>query len=77
MSPRRPPHECVHDVSLQLCVNVTNERLRQHVSEVLFQQEQAECLREGVAMETPRSPSERPAVLDFFLQVSVVSDSVA
>lgn len=59
-------------VSFQLCVNITNERLRQHVSEVLFQQEQAECLREGVAMETPRSPCKQPAVLDFFLQVGVV-----
>lgn len=58
--------------AFQLCVNITNERLRQHVSEVLFQQEQAECLREGVAMETPRSPCEQPAVLDFFLQVGVV-----
>ncbi|KAM4609069.1 unconventional myosin-XVI isoform 2-T3 [Polymixia lowei] len=52
----------------QLCVNMTNERLRQHVSEVLFQQEQAECLQEGVAMETLRSPGNQPAVLDFFLQ---------
>uniref|UniRef100_A0A667WPT4 Myosin XVI n=1 Tax=Myripristis murdjan TaxID=586833 RepID=A0A667WPT4_9TELE len=52
----------------QLCVNMTNERLRQYVSEVLFQQEQAECLQEGVAMETLRSPSNQPAVLDFFLQ---------
>lgn len=59
-------------VSFQLCVNITNERLRQHVSEVLFQQEQAECLREGIAMETPRSPCEQPAVLDFFLQVGVL-----
>ncbi|XP_059198563.1 unconventional myosin-XVI [Centropristis striata] len=52
----------------QLCVNMTNERLRQYVYEVLFQQEQAECLQEGIAMETPRSPSNQPAVLDFFLQ---------
>lgn len=58
--------------AFQLCVNITNERLRQHVSEVLFQQEQAECLREGVAMETPCSLCEQPAVLDFFLQVGVV-----
>lgn len=63
---------CASFRSFQLCVNITNERLRQHVSEVLFQQEQAECLREGVAMETPRSPCEQPAVLDFFLQVGVV-----
>ncbi|XP_069010138.1 unconventional myosin-XVI isoform X2 [Embiotoca jacksoni] len=52
----------------QLCVNMTNERLRQYVSEVLFQQEQAECLQEGIAMETPRSSSNHPPVLDFFLQ---------
>ncbi|KAM3608182.1 uncharacterized protein V6R79_020540 [Siganus canaliculatus] len=52
----------------QLCVNMTNERLRQHVSEVLFQQEQAECLQEGIAMETPRSPCNQSAVMDFFLQ---------
>ncbi|XP_047457190.1 unconventional myosin-XVI isoform X2 [Mugil cephalus] len=52
----------------QLCVNMTNERLRQYVSEVLFQQEQAECLQEGIAMETPRSPSNHSVVLDFFLQ---------
>uniref|UniRef100_UPI0009B4ADF4 unconventional myosin-XVI n=1 Tax=Monopterus albus TaxID=43700 RepID=UPI0009B4ADF4 len=52
----------------QLCVNVTNERLRQYVSEVLFQQEQAECLQEGIPMETPHSPGNQSAVLDFFLQ---------
>ncbi|KAM4558302.1 unconventional myosin-XVI isoform 2-T2 [Odontesthes bonariensis] len=52
----------------QLCVNMTNERLRQYVSEVLFQQEQAESLQEGIAMEIPRSPSNHPAVLDYFLQ---------
>uniref|UniRef100_A0A3B4Z141 Unconventional myosin-XVI-like n=1 Tax=Stegastes partitus TaxID=144197 RepID=A0A3B4Z141_9TELE len=52
----------------QLCVNMTNERLRQYVSEVLFQQEHAECLQEGIAMGTPRSPSNHPGVLDFFLQ---------
>ncbi|XP_056145895.1 unconventional myosin-XVI [Lampris incognitus] len=52
----------------QLCVNMTNERLRQYVSEVLFQQEQQECLQEAVTMETLRSPSNQPAVLDFFFQ---------
>ncbi|XP_029967147.1 unconventional myosin-XVI isoform X2 [Salarias fasciatus] len=52
----------------QLCVNMTNERLRRYISEVLFQQEQAECLQEGIAMETSCSPSNHPAVLDFFLQ---------
>ncbi|CAB1328939.1 unnamed protein product [Coregonus sp. 'balchen'] len=45
---------------------MTNERVRQHISEVLFQQEQAECLQEAIAMETLRSPSNQPAVLDFF-----------
>ncbi|XP_056289337.1 unconventional myosin-XVI [Pseudoliparis swirei] len=52
----------------QLCVNMTNERLRRYVSEVLFQQEQTECLQEGIAMETPPYPGNQPAVLDFFLQ---------
>ncbi|XP_061547358.1 unconventional myosin-XVI isoform X2 [Phycodurus eques] len=52
----------------QLCVNMTNERLRRYVSEVLFQEEQAECLQEGIAMETPPSPSNHPSALDFFLQ---------
>ena len=55
--------------AFQLCGNMTNERLRQYVSEVLFQQEQAECLQEGITMETTRSPGNQPAVLDFFLQV--------
>uniref|UniRef100_A0A673XRC8 Myosin XVI n=1 Tax=Salmo trutta TaxID=8032 RepID=A0A673XRC8_SALTR len=52
----------------QLCVNMTNERVRQYVSEVLFQQEQAECLQEAVTMETLRSPGNQPAILDFFFQ---------
>lgn len=55
--------------SFQLCVNIVNERLRRHVSEMLFQQEQAECVLEGIPMETPCSPCNQPAVLDFFLQV--------
>lgn len=52
----------------QLCVNMTNERLRQYVSEVLFQQEQTECQQEGIATETPCCPGNQPVVLDFFLQ---------
>ncbi|XP_028991848.1 unconventional myosin-XVI isoform X3 [Betta splendens] len=52
----------------QLCVNMANERLRHHVSEVLFQQEQAECLLEGIPMETPHSPGNQPALLDLFFQ---------
>ncbi|XP_015821743.2 LOW QUALITY PROTEIN: unconventional myosin-XVI [Nothobranchius furzeri] len=51
----------------QLCVNMTNEQLRRYVSEVLFQQEQAECLQEGIAMETTYSPNSH-TVLDYFLQ---------
>ncbi|XP_031151084.1 unconventional myosin-XVI isoform X2 [Sander lucioperca] len=60
--------ECQRNGFEQLCVNMTNERLRQYVYEVLFQQEQDECLQEGIAMETPRSPGNQPAVVDFFLQ---------
>lgn len=59
--------------AFQLCMNMTNERLRQYVSEVLFQQEQSECLQEGIAMETPRSPGNQTTVLDFFLQVGLMS----
>ncbi|KAJ3592021.1 hypothetical protein NHX12_007151, partial [Muraenolepis orangiensis] len=59
---------CVCVCVFQLCVNMINERLRQHVSEVLFQQEQEECLQEGVAMETVLSPGNGTTVLDFFLQ---------
>uniref|UniRef100_A0A087Y002 Myosin XVI n=1 Tax=Poecilia formosa TaxID=48698 RepID=A0A087Y002_POEFO len=52
----------------QLCVNMINQRLRLYVSEVLFQQEQAECLQEGITMEIPVSGNSHVAVLDFFLQ---------
>ncbi|KAJ8246612.1 hypothetical protein GJAV_G00253460, partial [Gymnothorax javanicus] len=52
----------------QLCINMTSERIHQHTMEVLFQQEQEECLHEGVAMETIHSPGKESAVLDFFFQ---------
>ncbi|XP_051565407.1 unconventional myosin-XVI-like isoform X1 [Myxocyprinus asiaticus] len=52
----------------QLCINMVNERIRQYTTEVLFQQEQQECLQEGVAMETLHSLGNQPAVLDFFFQ---------
>ncbi|KAM4561355.1 unconventional myosin-XVI isoform 2-T3 [Fundulus diaphanus] len=52
----------------QLCVNMTNQRLRQYVTDVLFQQEQAECLQEGITTEIPLSSDRHMAVLDFFLQ---------
>uniref|UniRef100_A0A8C6TMZ3 Myosin XVI n=1 Tax=Neogobius melanostomus TaxID=47308 RepID=A0A8C6TMZ3_9GOBI len=52
----------------QLFVNMTNERLREYVSQVLFQQEHTECQQEGIATETPRCPGNQPVVLDFFLQ---------
>ncbi|KAK3568352.1 hypothetical protein QTP86_004947 [Hemibagrus guttatus] len=52
----------------QLCVNMVNERIQQYTTELLFQQEQQECLQEGVAMETVRSPACQPALVDFFYQ---------
>ncbi|XP_034160516.2 unconventional myosin-XVI isoform X2 [Pangasianodon hypophthalmus] len=52
----------------QLCVNMVNERIQQYTTELLFQQEQQECLQEGVAMETVRSPASQPALVDFFYQ---------
>ncbi|KAG9340696.1 hypothetical protein JZ751_021270 [Albula glossodonta] len=51
-----------------LCINISSEKIHQYVTEVLFQQERAECLREGVTMETLHSPGNQTAVLDFFLQ---------
>ncbi|KAM5288077.1 unconventional myosin-XVI [Ctenodactylus gundi] len=52
----------------QLCVNMTNEKMHRYITEVLFLQEQTECVQEGVAMETAPSPGNQPAVLDFFFQ---------
>ncbi|XP_076141146.1 unconventional myosin-XVI-like, partial [Alosa pseudoharengus] len=51
-----------------LCINMTSERIQQYVTEVLFQQEQQECLQEGIASETLRSPDNQTAVLDFFFK---------
>ncbi|XP_046701110.1 unconventional myosin-XVI isoform X2 [Silurus meridionalis] len=52
----------------QLCINMVNERIQQYTIELLFQQEQQECLQEGVAMETVCSPACQPALVDFFYQ---------
>ncbi|XP_041529922.1 unconventional myosin-XVI isoform X2 [Microtus oregoni] len=52
----------------QLCVNLTNEKMHYYIQEVLFLQEQAECVQEGVAMETAYSLGNQAGVLDFFFQ---------
>ncbi|XP_062051238.1 unconventional myosin-XVI [Lepus europaeus] len=52
----------------QLCVNMTNEKMHQYVTEVLFLHEQTECVQDGVAMETAYSPGNQTGVLDFFFQ---------
>uniref|UniRef100_H0WUE7 Myosin XVI n=1 Tax=Otolemur garnettii TaxID=30611 RepID=H0WUE7_OTOGA len=52
----------------QLCVNMTNEKMHHYINEVLFLHEQAECIQEGVAMETAYSPGNQTGVLDFFFQ---------
>ncbi|XP_043927282.1 unconventional myosin-XVI [Protopterus annectens] len=52
----------------QLCINMTNEKLHQYINEVLFLQEQEECLQEDVAMETTYSLGNQTPVLDFFFQ---------
>ncbi|XP_023570968.1 unconventional myosin-XVI [Octodon degus] len=52
----------------QLCVNMTNERVHHYINDVLFLQEQTECVQEGVAMETAYSPGNQAGVLDFFFQ---------
>ncbi|XP_073412917.1 unconventional myosin-XVI isoform X1 [Dendrobates tinctorius] len=52
----------------QLCINLTNEKIHQYINEVLFLQEQTECEREGVSMETTYCPGNHTTVLDFFFQ---------
>uniref|UniRef100_A0A8C4WAC3 Myosin XVI n=1 Tax=Gopherus evgoodei TaxID=1825980 RepID=A0A8C4WAC3_9SAUR len=52
----------------QLCVNMINEKIHQYINEVLFLQEQAECVQEGVTMETTYSPGNHTEALGFFFQ---------
>uniref|UniRef100_A0A4X1U5F9 Myosin motor domain-containing protein n=1 Tax=Sus scrofa TaxID=9823 RepID=A0A4X1U5F9_PIG len=52
----------------QLCVNMTNEKLHHYIHEVLFLQEQTDCVQEGVPMETAYSLGNQTGVLDFFFQ---------
>ncbi|XP_070435372.1 unconventional myosin-XVI isoform X3 [Equus przewalskii] len=52
----------------QLCVNMTNEKMHHYINEVLFLQEQTECVQEGVTMETAYSPGNQTGVLEFFFQ---------
>uniref|UniRef100_G1NPS6 Myosin XVI n=1 Tax=Meleagris gallopavo TaxID=9103 RepID=G1NPS6_MELGA len=52
----------------QLCINMTNEKIHQYINEVLFLQEQTECVQEGVTIETVYSPGNHTAALDFFFQ---------
>ncbi|XP_072556998.1 unconventional myosin-XVI-like isoform X2 [Paramormyrops kingsleyae] len=52
----------------QLCVNMTDEKIHQYVTEVLFMDEQRDCLQEGVAMETSYHPRNQSSILDFFFQ---------
>lgn len=48
---------------------MTDEKIHQYVTEVLFMDEQRDCLQEGVAMETLYHPRNQSSILDFFLQV--------
>lgn len=48
---------------------MTNEKIHQYINEVLFLQEQAECVQEGVTTETVYAPGNHTAALDFFFQV--------
>lgn len=62
---------CIVFFPEQLCVNLTNEKMHHYIQEVLFLQEQTECVQEGVAMETACSPGNQAGVLDFFFQVLI------
>lgn len=48
---------------------MTNEKIHQYINEVLFLQEQTECVQEGVTIEAVYSPANHTAALDFFFQV--------
>lgn len=50
---------------------MTNEKMHHYINEVLFLQEQTECVQEGVTMETAYSPGNQTGVLDFFFQVLI------
>ncbi|EMP39476.1 Myosin-XVI [Chelonia mydas] len=63
-------HHCIDcsSADLLLCVNMINEKIHQYINEVLFLQEEAECVQEGVTMETTYSPGNHTEALDFFFQ---------
>ena len=62
-------HTLTHTLThIQMCINVANEQLQHYFNEHVFQWEQEEGAREGIAMETISYPSNWP-VVDLFLEV--------
>ncbi|KAL4656568.1 unconventional myosin-XVI-like [Arapaima gigas] len=53
----------------QLCINMTNEKIQQYITETLFKEEHLDCQQEGIAMETTYALRDQTPVLDFFFQV--------
>uniref|UniRef100_A0A672L491 Myosin XVI n=1 Tax=Sinocyclocheilus grahami TaxID=75366 RepID=A0A672L491_SINGR len=60
--------QCFKGTTFSLHVCHVSASINTQTNHVLFQQEQQECLQEGVAMETLRSLGNQTAVLDFFFQ---------
>uniref|UniRef100_A0A8C9RQH2 Myosin XVI n=1 Tax=Scleropages formosus TaxID=113540 RepID=A0A8C9RQH2_SCLFO len=52
----------------QLCINMTNERIHQYITETLFKEEHLECQQEGITMETSYTLRDQTPVLNFFFQ---------
>ena len=56
--------------SPQMCINVANEQLQRYFNQHIFQWEQEECLKEGVALEEISYTSNEP-ILEVFLAKDV------
>ncbi|KPP74916.1 hypothetical protein Z043_105882 [Scleropages formosus] len=65
-----PPLLCTALLVLlfQLCINMTNERIHQYITETLFKEEHLECQQEGITMETSYTLRDQTPVLNFFFQ---------
>ncbi|XP_028846697.1 unconventional myosin-XVI isoform X2 [Denticeps clupeoides] len=52
----------------QLCINMMSEKVHQYTNEVLFHQEQQECLQDNITIETLYSLGDQSTMIDFFFQ---------
>ena len=55
---------------MQICINIANEQLQHYFNKHIFQWEQEECAKEGVALESIYFTCNQP-ILDVFLEKNV------